>query len=92
MAMIYSTTMSSDNYYTVPDLEGEDAYTDPLTVWVDEKVVVEWAGRSVKGTVVDVELPHEGHSFDEYLLVAPDSGGATISVDPSNILSSTREL
>lgn len=84
--------MSTDDYYIEPDLEGEDAYSDPLEDYIDEQVVVEWAGRDVKGTVVDVELPHDGHQFGEYLLVAPASGGATISVAVENVLSSTREL
>ena len=82
--------MSTDNHYQDYEPTGDDIYEEPLFDWIGETVIVEWAGREVRGTVVDIALPHEGHSFCEQLAI--ETGGVTIMADLDDVLSSTRDF
>lgn len=80
--------MSTDDHYQEPEPSGDDTYDEPLLEWIGHTVIAEWAGREVEGVVVDISLPHEGHTFGEQLIVETGAG-ASISVSPDDVLSST---
>lgn len=83
--------MSADDSSVGPVSSGDETYDEPLLEWIGHTVVAEWAGRDVEGVVVDISLPHDGHSFGEQLIVET-GGGASISVSPADVLASTRDI
>lgn len=83
--------MATDDHYQEPEPSGDETYDEPLKEWVGERIVATWAGREIQGDVVDVSLPHEGHTFAEQLIIETD-GGASLTVSPDDVLASTREF
>lgn len=83
--------MSTDDHYQEPEPSGDETYDEPLLQWTGETVLAVWAGREIRGEVVDVSLPHEGHTFGERLIVETE-GGASLSVSLDDVLASTRDF